>query len=933
MNKKRNRQILVCANCHKKKRKCDKELPCSSCIKLSIENTCSYSSLSRKRQHVLDDELCAPQEFSKQNNRETTDEPTESIAEKHHEYLNDRVETLNKKIEELETLLTTPATGNNQNSSNLQTPIEYTEGGDKFTQEVRNSPRSVCLNREGNKGLIGFNPVQLDEKKFNFLNTLNTSSNVPVSSYGPLRYLILMKQDPTGVLLTDYFKSPSSKNFEHFSSPRNADLEGLDEKSRHFYADSYIKKIGKNCTTADIIEVKDAISKFGLTLGLSLNTAAQLDKENGLLDKIRFILPNKKAINLLLDLFFEVLYPHFPILDEASFRSDILRIFGEELNDSQSNRIETIKIRNRQDIAVIATLLILIRLSYLSLFSNDVRKNENLLNSQSYSLYIRNKKYLLQHPIPIETINIAKSCIRELDLISLPNLAIFQASLMIQIYQTYAPEENTFSGTESPVSIGNLYQMANSLFLNRDPNYIVYFADRRMDEKMKILSRRLWYFLTILDIEDSILYGTQIYTVESNYDTKIPSVPRNNPDRPMGIEAEIVAAIGVLQPIIKSAHSILERLFRVNSDMKISELAEYLSGFEILVQENLGTLNDYLNTEMTDPKFLKIQKLKLYLYCKIMLLSIYYCLYLYYEVNKNLLLSLFYLKKLIQTIFSELAGVSSSVMDNCDEYFGSAFTLIMSPILQIFSRMELFTFLIQMRVKCTQKSMEKKLLAGVMSKENIKLYHKTLENLLSVFSTLLNCNKNFMGRFKNRYYFAWKYLQSIVYGLNIAADDNLYANEEKTENASLKYSLNDICDLENLLTFCVNSKQKASSCPTNISTFSGFRKTDKDSLGYQKEAESIRDLVNDIQVDKLWRLLDFFKEESYDRHFRSLWSNFEKSETNYVSFPGNLSLENSNVINNTEIDVMFQDSDPFRGFGIEDFFFDNEFYNRLNHLH
>lgn len=317
-----------------------------------------------------------------------------------------------------------------------------------------------------------------------------------------------------------------------------------------------------------------------------------------------------------------------------------------------------------------------------------------------------------------------------------------------------------------------------------------------------------------------------------------------------------------------------------------------------------------------------------------MLLSTYYCLFLYYEVNKNLLLSLFYLKKLIQTIGSELAGISRSLMDNCDEYFGPAFTLILSPILQIFSRMELLTFLIQMRVKCTQKSLEKKFLARVMSKETLKLYDKTLENLLSVFSSLMNSNRNFMSLFKTRYYFAWKYTQSIIYGLNIVADDNLYADEEKTENASLKYSLHDICELENLLTSCVNSKEKDSSCPKNdISTFSRYRKIDKDSIGNQEDAGSIRDLMHDIQVDKLWRLLDFFKEESYGRHFRGIWSKFEKSETNRDSFPGNLSLENSNVIANTEIDVMLQESDPFREFGIEDFFFDNEFYNRLSHLH
>ncbi|KRZ98689.1 uncharacterized protein AC631_05546, partial [Debaryomyces fabryi] len=533
MNKKRNRQILVCANCHKKKRKCDRELPCSSCIRLSIESSCSY--FTPKRQHVVDDKLNATHGFSEQNRTGINNNLNENRVGEHREDLNGRVETLNKKVRELEALLTTSTRDKNQKPRDLLLSFRY---GDTSTQKVEGSSKSIYLNSKGIEGFVGFNPVQLDNQTINFLNTFNTNSNVPVSPYGPLRYLILIKQDPTGILISNYLRSPSLRNFEHFSSPHVADLDKLEEKSRHFYGDSYIKKIGKDHTPNDIIEVKNAISKFGLSRGISLSIA-QPENERNLLDKVKLVLPNKKTVNLLINLFFEVLYPHFPILDETTFRSDILAIFDGEINNSQINKIETIKIRNRQDVAVIATLLMLMRLSYLSLFNNDARKNESLLNSENDSLDIRNKKYLLQNPVQLEVINVAKLCIRELDLISLPNLAIFQASLMMQIYQTYSPEEDTFIRTESPVSIGNLYQMANSLFLNRDPDYILYYADRRMDEKMKTLSRRLWYFLITLDIEDSIIYGTQIYTVEVNYDTKIPTVPKKNSDSLMDKETEI----------------------------------------------------------------------------------------------------------------------------------------------------------------------------------------------------------------------------------------------------------------------------------------------------------------------------------------------------------------------------------------------------------
>lgn len=51
-----------------------------------------------------------------------------------------------------------------------------------------------------------------------------------------------------------------------------------------------------------------------------------------------------------------------------------------------------------------------------------------------------------------------------------------------------------------------------------------------------------------------------------------------------------------------------------------------------------------------------------------------------------------YLKKLTQTIFSELANVPRNLIENCDEYFGSESMLLLSPILQIFSGKELLAF-------------------------------------------------------------------------------------------------------------------------------------------------------------------------------------------------------------------------------------------------
>lgn len=50
---------------------------------------------------------------------------------------------------------------------------------------------------------------------------------------------------------------------------------------------------------------------------------------------------------------------------------------------------------------------------------------------------------------------------------------------------------------------------------------------KKMDEGTKMLKRRLWYYLIIADIEDSIVYGTPIYTTEQDFDTKPPFIPQD----------------------------------------------------------------------------------------------------------------------------------------------------------------------------------------------------------------------------------------------------------------------------------------------------------------------------------------------------------------------------------------------------------------------
>ena len=215
-------------------------------------------------------------------------------------------------------------------------------------------------------------------------------------------------------------------------------LEDLDGRSRIFYGNKYIKRLEKNHSESDTIEVKKAISSFGLTLGLSF-TPVLFHYDSNLLEQIKQILPGKRTLHMLINMFFDTLYPFFPILDESAFRADVSRITGDYNPDNLDGHIENIVLGSKYDLAFLATLLITVRLSYLSLFSNDVVKNEELLNSQDAPLNSRDKRYLMQHPIPIEVITVAERCIKEFELITEPSLALFQSLCMMHIYRGYAP--------------------------------------------------------------------------------------------------------------------------------------------------------------------------------------------------------------------------------------------------------------------------------------------------------------------------------------------------------------------------------------------------------------------------------------------------------------------------------------------------------------
>lgn len=914
--KKRNRKILVCGNCHKKKRRCDRQLPCTSCVSLSIDDTCSYSTPSSKRPN-LSTQYNFPLTTQSATASNTLEVNTQNVDSTIHK----RIDSLNQKIQELEAALTVSALQNDRSSYNIET---NNRGIDNGKRHITQSSNGDLVEIKESMLLIGINPVDSTEDEINFLDNFHKSPNdekkVPMTGFGPLRFLILAKRDPFTKLMTSYLTSSSLKKFSYdntgvISQLEVNDLELLNKKSQDHFGKSYIKKLGKPFSRGEVIEVKNAVSEFGLSIGTCfLNETFSFNTD--LLVQIKKVLPTRKILNMLLDIFFDSLYPYFPIFDELSFRSEICQLLGEGSNiadEIDKERIEIINVKGNHDTAILASLLVMIRLSYLSLFSNDVSKNTEALISIESSSDIQDKKYLLQHPVPLETIYVAESCINEYGMTSQPSFVLFQALLMLHLYKAYAPEEDSFGKYESTVHIGNLYQVANSLLLNRDPEYCYNYFDKNVDEGSKLLKRKIWYHLITIDIEDSLLYGTPIFTSNTNYDTSLPSIPPNISISNLSLETKIVDAIRELHPIVKSLHSILEIIFRVKSDIKVSYLTKLLSEFETLIHKRSFKVADLLNDDDSKPFFFRVKEFKLYIQSKLMLLYIYYGFYIYYEHKTNTRNSFFYLKKVIAIIFLELGIISEKVLKQCEEKFGTVFNLIMSPTLLAYARMQTLMMLIALRVVCTRKLIVQKNHSTSIEGYQVALYDNSLKNILDLFDKIVEDNLQFICTFKNRYFYGWKLQKTHIYGLALIEDEALF-NEEYLPTAGFKFSLEEFIEMENLLSMCTALSDIA---PKRFSVRLGEKST---------YTQSDHNQMYDFQIDKLWMLLELFKQE--DQWGRNAFL-LAKDSKYSVKDP----MEGSNTLDSIDLENILPQNDLYSQLSVEDFIFDFNPYSNMGFHH
>ncbi|CUM67612.1 uncharacterized protein PRCAT00005312001 [Priceomyces carsonii] len=823
--KRRKRLSLVCDNCKRKKIKCDKALPCSQCQKANLVDSCRYQigsegisgkqnfslpyvssaknpiafddkvndrgrTKSKRRKNQPDDTSLSMAELSRLKNRL---EQIESSMKRYSKSPDSRVrnfEPLNK-VNSLSD--TSPyVEGSSKNKSNNSTPLNNSTPRDRISSlSSSDDTRTNSLFSSESSSDTSKSTTSTEDPKKRSLNGLNLYDSpsdtinfyenyVPFCvtesrkmNFGPFSWAGLMKRDRGLQLLWDYcdnemvaddkLKVLLSNSKETETTFHKKMLEGEGFEDTIPYRSIVSAKLENGIKASQL-------NQNTLQLGLTYYDG-KIDRELGLIDKVRMVLPKKLVISELLKRYFTVLYSFMPFVDEEMFLSEITRIIGPLSTDD--TKTKKIKAEKKLDLAYIGLLLIILRLSYLSLFSNKNSVNENILKIPNPCEKSKATKYLLLNPVNIDTIDIAQECLDQFQLLRKTSFPVLQLAFYMRMYHSYAPEDGDgVDGGDLPVFNALLVQMAYSLGLNREPlKYPEVCANPRINH----LGRKIWFALVHYDLFNAYQYGNPMTIDRSYYDTKPPfyeDIAANVKDKTL--DKGVTQTFNGCYRIIGIMSSILRMCLSVEARVPVADLCTLLTTLELELERLYGHLGESLKLpcENVTGMFEKSFRIKVYMSIKSFLSAIYFHFYLYYEEN-NILLSFFYLKKVISIGATDIMPYYFELLANDNSIFDMMINPTLEAVLHKCNQVHLshiirVNFIIYyMKNQPNHDSM-------CINDRNYCTYYKTLCNISSCLTRCAEVSIAAISKISNRYYYAWRITKIHTHHLKIITTREFY---------------------------------------------------------------------------------------------------------------------------------------------------------------
>lgn len=622
---KRRRFTVVCDPCKARKVRCDLHHPCSSCIKHKIQLLCTYD-----------------------------ERPSDVLAVDSREKRKIAVTRSKQPV----------------SASQASLPIVSSESA---VYLVPSTAASVLARFSVLLDIAGVNPILNPKEILDFYAGYSSVSYDPVledeTNHGPFSWHAVVRVDPGLTALWSFvLHNRPVAALDRLTSVYTKSVPSLNEGKQLLVLDRIRHHLLRKFDSKDLHFVN-------VPMGLTFRDPNSRKRDVAHEDRLLGILPPKAVVEYHINHFFSTLYPFFPFLDETLFRSSKERLFGllshngEETGDSRFTYINSTA---AMDSSYLGLLCIVLRLSYLSFISNDPKSAGEFQSSE-----------MLKWPIGLEYVDYARTCISRLQILNCSNLAVLQLMVFMRIYIELSPEDIEGPGRDMfQVNNGVLLQMSYAIGLNREPTKA---ANALQDPRIHNVRRKLWVFIQFKDIVNSIKFGSPSISVPFSSDVRYPFLDdRNHNCLTPGNDELVIPFFSHLELLMPLMRQALSKVLNMSAP-PIVDLVLAMNDLEAFVHTSFPSLKLLLQVYNEDSVHSRVLVLVLQLYIpvQVFLISIYFRLFLYYEVSEPSL-ALFYCKKLIAIMVLDYLPYIPSLLKDPHPFFGHAAQFVMNPHLEYF---------------------------------------------------------------------------------------------------------------------------------------------------------------------------------------------------------------------------------------------------------
>lgn len=615
----RNRQRLSCTNCRERKKKCDRGSPCSLCVRFKCEDTCRFES--------------------------------------------------KRKLSDAKPLLQVPQHGAYSGDSARSSPEARIGEQVLAKEEVKSVPRGFCV------------PANVDvaQYSFNLNKALTPTGRFRIHKRGLMPQVTMAELDPMTRAMCQVISANcrvSWADFLKLPTGKPCTMEDVEMLAKKEFGDRSVPHLEQGAPLARILEARQEVSRAGAPIGVFYREGEWT--ELSLMEQIAATVPSYAVVVQFVDYFFKNV-TLYPVLHEGQFRKAVKALWKY----SDETKLEGISVELNQQLATVISLLLVLRLLYLT------------------ALHLPHTEYsdtILQHPISLDAISLVENVVQVFDYFYDSSWELLQALMLLYVYRFQAPEIDYFD-QKSPEMLFSLI-VTMSRLLNQKGLAVDADFDglEPLWASFKAVHRHL---LILLNLDSILFYDKPSYVSSADFSPYFPD------GAPSGASVfnDFLAVLRPISTVARKLHVLYEKMLPENLELSLPDLLETLCDLEDSIENELGVPSDYL-TDLSDAGISKCFKFRLLLNAKCVLFQVYYALGTRLESRMDYELNFECLKKLVAIAHGDFGWLQRGFIASCDKIIGTSALAFLIPTLVCCNRLQSILCKFRIRGLCTLKFAE-----------------------------------------------------------------------------------------------------------------------------------------------------------------------------------------------------------------------------------